>query len=748
MIDPHDPLEVQIEKQTKIIEALIQRANREHDVGGSAYTLFQSAIALQGEVWEKTKDLERALHTLGRASNELEITEYAFKQTQRNLAVALDAMEGGFALFSDDRLEICNDFFRNLVADIADMVTPGLHFKDYFAALSRSPLVNLSRDSDGQSGDRVKKCDRSGALAAPLMLALGNDRWFQITHKQTGGDNIVVLQTEITGIVRKNRLEKNRLIDEQAHFLQSAFNHMSQGIGIFSPEGTLLIQNVCFGELLGLPLQLLHKGTAFEQILDFIKKNALLIEDYSRENIDLWQNRLLTESHLRHRIRHSGGKVLEIQVHKLPDDSYLTNIIDVTVESETTILLEKRVKERTSELLEVNLRLRQQYEEQAKVEDELRIAKEEAENAVSSKTRFFAAASHDLLQPINAAKLIISNLIECSRNTRMEVAVDRLDGSFTSIQSLLQALLDISRLESTGTELAVTSFCINEILHSVKEDYFQLAAQKNLRLDVVPCRVWVRSDQRYLLRCVQNLVVNAIQYTEKGRVLAGCRRRGGNVVLEVWDTGIGISKKNQKRIFAEFMRLQTEKSGYGMGLGLSIVERACRRLGHNVSIRSKTGVGSVFSIELPYVEPGTVRFEAKEQLNPPSQADMDLIVVIVENDPDVLFATTQKIESWGGSVLAAESTKEAVRLVRDIGMAPDIILADHQLNNGDDGIKSIIALRNLTRTHIPAIMITANREKSLIKAGQKHAFTVLTKPVQLSRLRPLIDWKVRQNVTS
>ena len=239
-------------------------------------------------------------------------------------------------------------------------------------------------------------------------------------------------------------------------------------------------------------------------------------------------------------------------------------------------------------------------------------------------------------------------------------------------------------------------------------------------------------------------MVNAIQYTENGRVLVGCRRKGATVVLQVWDTGMGISHKDQKRIFEEFTRADNVPPGSGMGLGLSIVDRTCRHLGHTVSVRSKPGVGSVFSIEMEMV-PGRAPMPVSADTLPTSfDNDMNLIVLVVENDPYVLFATTQKLETWGASVLAAKSTEEALSLVRDIGMAPDIILADYQLDGDDTGVQAIRLIREETGVHVPAIVITADRGPALIQIGARNDFTVLTKPVQLSRLRPLIDWKTRE----
>ena len=262
----------------------------------------------------------------------------------------------------------------------------------------------------------------------------------------------------------------------------------------------------------------------------------------------------------------------------------------------------------------------------------------------------------------------------------------------------------------------------------------------------MPSTRWVTSDQRYLLRCVQNLALNAIQYTERGRVLIGCRRRGNRLRIEVWDTGIGISEQDQSRIFNEFTRLGGDGSGSGMGLGLSIVERACRHLNHPVHLVSQPGFGSMFSIELPLAAPASTPLIVSQPIEPATRGNLDLIVMLVENDAGVLHAMTQKLEGWGASVLAAGSTAAAVALMQEIGTPPDILLVDYQLDDADSGIEAIRVLRALAGTDIPAIMITASRSKALLRLGADMSFAVLTKPVQAARLRALIDWKTRQSV--
>lgn len=748
MIDPSDPPEVQIAKQARIIEALINRAERGHEVGGTAYSLFQSAITLQAKVWEKTKDLEKALDTLGRASSELEIAYQTQERMQRNLADAMVAMEGGFALFSEDRLQVCNTQFRRLLPDVEPLIKPGLAFDDYLRAVEASKSLASEEDAG------VKAVRRSPASGLPeatghgfssFVIALRNDRWFQISCRQTTSGNIAVLQTEITDLVRENRREKDRLIDQQAHLLQAAFDHMSLGVCTFSREGELLVHNERFSALLGLPLPLLKKGTSFQRIIEHIERHETVDRKSRRPELARWFRALRRGETVQQHFRRRDGMRLDMRLHSLPDGGFIVSLMDVTAETEAAALLERRVAERTAELTEANRQLQVHAAEQAKIEGALRLAKEAAEAAHVSKTRFLAAASHDLLQPINAAKLYLSTLTETVEEGSAREVVNRLNRSFTSIETLLQALLDISRLDSSGADFNITSFAIGNMLQGLSEDLAPLAAEKGIELRIVSSSRWVTSDQRYLMRSVQNLVVNAIQYTERGRVLVGCRLAGAHLRIEVRDTGIGISEADQARVFKEFTRGGGGK-GTGMGLGLSIVERACRHLDHPVRLVSRLGVGSMFSIEVPLAAPGHITVYENPVVEAAPAGDLDLIVMVVENDADELHAMTQKLEGWGASVLAAGSTHEAISLMQEIGTAPDIVLADYQLDDDDNGIETIRTLRALAGCEIPAIIISANRHRDFQAQADEMSFAVLTKPVQLVRLRALIDWKTRARV--
>ncbi|SDH95609.1 PAS-domain containing protein [Alloyangia pacifica] len=735
MIDPEEPLEVQVARQARIIDALVRRANRQHEVGGTAYGAFQSAIALQAQVWAKTRDLERTTDALRHARDDSE-------RMRKNLADALAALDGGVALFTGGLLEVCNDIFQRLLPDISERLRPGLEVGACLAAMAESDhLVTVEGSFDAALAQARR--GRAGASVVSLVIELTGDRWYQINLQRTSDENLVLLLTEMTGIVRRNRSEKESLIDRQADYLQAVFENMTSGVCTFSPVGEVMMYNQQFRQLLGLPYTILQKGVELERMLDYVAQHGLITEA-AEHDIAHWLDRLERQGRLRRRLRHASGRMLDLHAHRLPDGGVLLELKDVTLESRATVMLENRVIERTAELTRANAQLRLQFEEKARVEEELRLAKERAEAAVSSKTRFLAAASHDLLQPINAAKLLIATLLDAVTDTRFAPTVERLEGSFTSIEQLLHSLLDISRLESTDSALTASELCLGTLMRSVWEDQTPLAQRKGVRLEVVPSMVFVRSDPIYLLRSIQNLVVNALQYTpEGGRVLVGCRRRGGRVELQVWDTGIGIGRKDQKRIFEEFARADNVPLGSGMGLGLSIVDRTCRQLGHQVRVRSKPGSGSVFSIEMEMVEGRLAEPEERCERSPPAAYEMEHIVLLVENDVDVLYAFSQKLEQWGASVLAARSIDEALEHVRDIGMPPDIILADYQLDGGETGDVAIAEIRRACSAHVPAIMITANRGDRLMKQGAAEGFSVLAKPVQLARLRSLIEWKVR-----
>lgn len=734
MIDPNDPPEVQVAKQTRIIDALIRRAGRQRGMNRSAYQAFQSAIELQQQVAAQSLELETVRHET--------------EQTRISLAQALSSMEEGFALFFDGRLGVCNELFRDLLPDVSERLVPGLELGTYFELLRDSANL-VSVDGNLTTAYEMLTGSESNSAPVSMVAEFVRDRWYQLSARVTAPHSTVILLTEITALMRRNRIEKEHLIDRQADYLSAVFQNMGAGICTFSVRGELMMHNGRFREILGLPMTVLQPGVPLKELLDFMRDRAL-IADEDLLHVESWRRELTQRGFLRRRLGRGAQRVLDIHANVLPDGGFLVEIKDVTLETRTTELLENRVTERTAELTQANANLTEQYEQLARVEEELRLAKERAEAAVSSKTRFLAAASHDLLQPINAAKLLISTLQETTKHTAFLPMVDRLQGAFSSAEQLLHSLLDISRLDSADPDTVdVAHVSLGSLMDGVRADQELLAAQKSVRLDMVPCSLVVRSDPIYLLRSIQNLVVNAIQYTEPGgRVLVGCRRKQGKVVLQVWDTGVGISRVDQKRVFEEFTRANTGSPQPGVGLGLSVVDRACRLLNHSLSLRSKPGRGSVFSIGMETVDEIRAPQRPRSELKPVDDVPLDYIVLVIENDPDVLFGTLSWLENWGASVLAARSVEEALHLVEELGMPPDIVLADYQLDNGETGVDAIDAVRKATGAGVPAILITADRGVAQRRATVPKDVSVLTKPVNLMRLRPLMDWKIRWHVKS
>jgi len=402
--------------------------------------------------------------------------------------------------------------------------------------------------------------------------------------------------------------------------------------------------------------------------------------------------------------------------------------------------LEQRVDERTRELSEVNRRLQQEIEIRRGVEQALRDAKAEAEEANLSKTRFLAAASHDLLQPLNAARLFTSALAQRDHSEPALRAVDRIDSSLRAAEELLTTLLDISKLDAGALEPKVSEFCLGELLDDLALEFGALAREQELDLRTVSCSAVVRSDRRFLRRILQNLLSNALRYTATGRVLLGCRRRNGCVRVEVWDTGPGVPENSREEIFEEFRRLQVkdQRGQKGLGLGLAIVKRMAAALEHRIEIRSWPDRGSVFSVEVPKTHrnrrPGPRRPGRKR-----TPADLDgVLVLCVDNQQNILEGMTQLLGGWGCEVLTALGTREALETVDRRSRCPDMLLVDYHLDDGDNGLSTMAAMRE-RYGDIPGVVITADHGDDVRSAARSMGYTVLRKPVRPAALRAIIS---------
>jgi len=403
--------------------------------------------------------------------------------------------------------------------------------------------------------------------------------------------------------------------------------------------------------------------------------------------------------------------------------------------------LEQRVVERTRELTALNLQLKQEVEERRQAEEALLVAKAEAEQANMSKTKFLAAASHDLLQPLNAARVFAATLAESRMAERNHHLVGHLTVALNAVDELLTALLDISKFDAGAHTAEISDFSLAPLLGALMQEYSPQAAARQLSLRWVACSGVVRTDPMLISRVLRNFLSNALRYTPSGRLLLGCRRRPDGIELQVWDTGIGIPADKLTLVFEEFQRLNAQgvSQDGGIGLGLAIVERISRRLGHPITVRSKLGCGSMFGVLLPFGDRGKV---APAAAAPPQPASIDRVVdtavMVIENDPAELAGMTALLRSWRCVVSAAEHGDAALCQLQRTGKAPQVVVADYQLDNGKTGLQALRSIQAFYQRPIPGIIVTADRTETVHSAVRRAGCHLLNKPLKPARLRSLL----------
>lgn len=512
--------------------------------------------------------------------------------------------------------------------------------------------------------------------------------------------------------------EANQELRFNRQILSTTLENISQGVSVVDPAMRLVAWNRRYQELFGYPDGMLYVG---RPVSDLIRWNAERGEMGSG-NIDDQVRRRLAHlragaPHVFERVR-ANGQVIEMRGRPLPGGGYVTSYSDVTDY--------KRAEEG---LREINETLEQRVEQRTR----------EAQAAQQSKTRFLAAISHDVLQPLNAARLFASALRESPDAGEQTHLAERVDASLRAAEDLLDGLLDISRLEAGALRIEIADFDVNELLRELVAQYAPVAGGRGLQLRVrAPERPRpVRSDRRLLRRALQNFLANALRYTREGGVLIAARVREGAIELQVWDTGPGISEHHLEQIFDEFRRFDQPDSGgeRGLGLGLSICQRIARTLEHPLRVRSKVGVGSVFSITVPF---GRAMYAAP--LPEPSvmmggDSLAGLRVLCVDNDREILDGMRTLLQRWGVIALTAATVDEALALLEQ---QPDVALVDYHLHDRLDGLGVIDALREQSGRHLPAALLTGDGSDALKLAAREHGCRVLTKPVKPASMRAFL----------
>ncbi len=368
--------------------------------------------------------------------------------------------------------------------------------------------------------------------------------------------------------------------------------------------------------------------------------------------------------------------------------------------------------------------------EQKQVEAALRDAREAADKANAAKTRFLAAASHDLRQPLQALTLFSSLLEDRLQDDGDRDIVAMMDTSIDAMTDLLNTLLDISKLEAGTITPEITEVAVDDLIRSVSTSLSAIVMESEIDFRTVKSHAIVRTDPVLTERIVQNFAANAIYHSGGNRVLVGCRRRGDTLRIEVRDNGKGIPEDQQKQIFEEFYQLDNPAMDRrkGLGLGLSIVDRLGRLLNHPIEMSSSVGKGSMFAVELPLVNAGV------SMLRPPTArlkaAQSGILIALIDDEPDVLEALRMMLEALGYDVLAATSEEEMLTTLSSNGSSPQLIISDYRLRDGEHGTDAIKAIQDAVGAEIPAMIITGDTSPDELDEAGKNGIRILHKPVR------------------
>jgi Na+/proline symporter/signal transduction histidine kinase len=531
--------------------------------------------------------------------------------------------------------------------------------------------------------------------------------------------------------------------------LQTTVETVSQGISVVDAELCLIAWNKKYVELFSYPKNLLYVGCPIEKLYHYNATQGLYgTADNLNQEVAKRVQQLRSGGDHRFERQLPNNIFIEVHGKPMPGGGFVTTYTDIsdyraavnTLE-ETRLHLEERVSQRTEDLSATNQELEAENRRRGEVENKLR-------ELHASKTRFMAETSHDLLQPINAARLLIAAVehkISLADWQGLVADVVNIDSALSNAEQLINALREISRLDSGELRANCKNFQVSELLGPLVSEFEVMTAERGLRFCHPECHAWVYSDLHLLRRIVQNFLSNALNYTSRGRVLLGCRRRANHLVIEVWDTGVGIADANQLRVFDEFVRLSPGEraSDNGLGLGLAIAKRSAKLLGHEIALRSWPGRGSVFSIKVSLGKPGPVAAKKIDTTGVSS----DLAgagILCIDNEPAILQGMYSLLTSWGCDVVVASSAAEAMTRWQK-NNPPDLVIVDYHLDNNATGFEAL----DLTSERwgpLPALVISADNSELVREGAKDKAYHYLSKPVKPAALRSLLRRLLRSRV--
>jgi PAS domain S-box-containing protein len=601
---------------------------------------------------------------------------------------------------------------------------PGhVHVEDLLALASR---VVGDRHARRSFFEQAQSMGRELQASAPADRA-----WVQFTERLLAASiGAASARLLLTSLLRGSGMDLGEVVavlDEAGQelrfnreILSTTLENISAGVSVVDPDMRLTAWNRRYQQMFGYPDGMLYVG---RPVADLIRYNAERGE-LGEGDIDVQINRRIGymragSPHIFERTR-SDGKVIEMRGQALPGGGYVTSYNDIT-----------DYKHAEKALLEANETLEQRVAERS----------HEAEVAQQSKTRFLAAISHDVLQPLNAARLFASALRESHHNNEEQRHLaERVDASLRAAEELLDGLLDVSRLDAGGLHPVIGDFDVSVLMRELAAQYSPVAAGRGLRLDLFARPAWIRSDRRLLRRVLQNFLANALRYTRQGRIVLAVRHRGNEVELQVWDTGPGIPEHHMQQIFDEFHRYQQpfDWGEQGLGLGLSICQRISRLLDHRLNARSRVGSGSMFSIMLPRVDAPVLPQSALASPTPAATRPDSLAgmrVLCVDNDQEILDGMRALLGRWGVEVITASTVDQALEKVH---LHPDVMLVDYHLHDRLDGLDTLVALRDKAGRAIPGALLTADGRDELKRMARERGYRLLTKPIKPASLRAFL----------
>ena len=529
-----------------------------------------------------------------------------------------------------------------------------------------------------------------------------------------------------------------RLLDDASEalqynrdLLQTALDQVDQGISVFDRDFKLSSWNRQFRVLLELPKELGQVGTPLTRLMEAIAEQT----EFGKHETDELTKQLLETGAISTLTLKPSGRILEVQTNNVPDGGLVISWNDTTEKTTaakalTTAneTLERRVRERTEELTQLN--------------EDLALAREASEAANIGKTKFLAAVGHDILQPLNAARLYTSSLVEELAETPNQELAGNVDVALESVEDILGAVLAISRLDAGALTPNVTEFSIDRLFKKLEVEFRPIANAKNLKLNVVTNNLHVRSDYSLLRRLLQNLISNAIKYTENGSVSLDAHVRRNKVVFEVRDTGVGIEPIHHQTIFEEFKRLDAGKlAAPGLGLGLSIVKRLAATLEHDLSFETEGGKGSTFTVTVPLAIVNRDEVGPVQNKRTPKLDFSDLTVFCIDNDHTILMGMKSLLGRWGCTIQVFGTAEELnIALGNTI---PDILLADYHLDK-ETGIDVISDVRSKLQNELPCVLITADRSAAVRNTAKELNIMVMNKPLKPAGLRALFTKLAKQ----